>query len=77
MKIVFIDVDNKRHKNAPKLEYGKTYEGNLVFLTDGKSEWENNYLTIEGFSETDWIPVYYFVTLEEWREMKLNEIGIV
>lgn len=58
-----------------ELELGKVYEGNLIF--DGKSKWENNYLTLEGFSKTEWFPAKCFITLEEWRERKLNELGFL
>ena len=82
MKVVCIDtnIKNKISDIRPprdlnlSLEYGKVYEGELIFNVDGKIEWENNYLNLNGWSEIDWFPTKNFVTLEVWREKILNEI---
>jgi hypothetical protein len=56
------------------LEYGKVYEGELIFVIDGKTDWKNNYLNLDGWSELDWFPTENFTTLEVWREKILSEI---
>lgn len=56
------------------LEYGKVYEGELIFNIDGRTEWKNNYLKLDGFSELDWFPTKNFTTLDLWREKILSEI---
>ena len=83
MKVVCIDTDIRNKlggdptlKLEEPLEYGKVYEGELIFNIDGKTDWKNNYLNLDGFSELDWFPTKYFVTLELWRENILSEIGI-
>ena len=83
MKVVCIDTDiRNKLGGAPSLkleeplEYGKVYEGELIFNIDGKTDWKNNYLNLDGFSELDWFPTKNFVTLELWREKILSEIGI-
>ena len=83
MKLVCIDTDIRNKlggdptlKLEEPLEYGKVYEGELIFNIDGKTDWKNNYLNLDGFSELDWFPTKYFVTLELWREKILSEIGI-
>ena len=83
MKVVCIDTDIRNKlggdptlKLEDPLEYGKVYEGELIFNIDGKTDWKNNYLNLDGFSELDWFPTKNFVTLEVWREKILSEIGI-
>ena len=83
MKVVCIDTDIRNKlggdttlKLEEPLEYGKVYEGELIFNIDGKTDWKNNYLNLDGFSELDWFPTKNFVTLEVWREKILSEIGI-
>ena len=83
MKVVCIDTDiRNKLGGAPSLkleeplEYRKVYEGELTFNIDGKTDWKNNYLNLDGFSELDWFPTKNFVTLEVWREKILSEIGI-
>ena len=83
MKVVCIDTDIRNKlggdptlKLEDPLEYGKVYEGELIFNIDGKTDWKNNYLNLDGFSELDWFPTKNFVTLELWREKILSEIGI-
>jgi hypothetical protein len=80
MKVVCIDTDFGKPagpialSEKRPLEYGKVYEGELIFNVDGKIEWENNYLNLNGWSEIDWFPTKNFVTLDVWREKILNEI---
>ena len=81
MKVVCIDTDIRNNlggsptlSEEQSLEYGKVYEGELIFNVDGKIEWENNYLNLNGWSEIDWFPTKNFVTLDVWREKILNEI---
>ena len=83
MKVVCIDTDIRNKlggdptlKLEEPLEYGKVYEGELIFNIDGKADWKNNYLNLDGCSELDWFPTKNFVTLELWREKILSEIGI-
>ena len=83
MKVVCIDTDiRNKLGGAPTLsegqplEYGKVYEGELIFYIDGIVDWNNNYLNLDGWSEIDWFPTKNFVTLEVWREKILSEIGI-
>ena len=83
MIVICIDTDIRNKlggdptlKLEEPLEYGKVYEGELIFNIDGKTDWKNNYLNLDGFSELDWFPTKYFVTLELWREKILSEIGI-
>ena len=83
MKVVCIDTDIRNKlggdptlKLEEPLEYGKVYEGELIFNIDGKTDWKNNYLNLDGFSELDWFPTKNFVTLEVWRQKILSEIGI-
>ena len=82
MKVVCIDT-NIRNKSGDirpprdpnlSLEYGKVYEGELIFVIDGKTEWEKNYLNLDGWSELDWFPTENFTTLDLWREKILSEI---
>jgi hypothetical protein len=81
MKVVCIDTDiRNKLGGAPSvgikftLEYGKVYEGELIFVIDGKADWENNYLNLDGCSELDWFPTKNFTTLDVWREKILSEI---
>jgi hypothetical protein len=81
MKVVCIDTDirNKLGGSPPvseekPLEYGKVYEGELIFVIAGKTEWEKNYLNLDGWSELDWFPTENFTTLDVWREKILSEI---
>ena len=83
MKVVCIDTDIRNKlggdptlKLEEPLEYGKVYEGELIFNIDRKTDWKNNYLNLDGFSELDWFPTKNFVTLEVWRQKILSEIGI-
>ena len=83
MKVVCIDADIRNKlggsptlKLEEPLEYGKVYEGELIFNIDGIVEWNNNYLNLDGWSELEWFPTENFVTLELWREKILSEIGI-
>jgi hypothetical protein len=83
MKVVCIDTDirNKLGGSPPvseekPLEYGKVYEGELIFNIDGIVDWNNNFLNLEGCGELEWFPTKNFVTLEVWREKILSEIGI-
>ena len=83
MKVVCIDTDfTNKLGGAPTLkleeplEYGKVYEGELIFNIDGMVDWNNNFLNLEGCSELEWFPTKNFVTLEVWREKILSEIGI-
>ena len=81
MKVVCIDT-NLRNKLSgdptlkleEPLEYGKVYEGELIFNIDGRTEWKNNYLKLDVFSELDWFPTKNFTTLDLWREKILSEI---
>lgn len=83
MKLVCIDKTNNPMFSSD-LEIGKIYDGDFVFyLKDEISEefniameWEKNYFNLKGFSELDWFPTSHFITLERWREEKLNELGI-
>jgi hypothetical protein len=50
MKVVCIDTNIKNKPNL-SLEYGKVYEGELIFVIDGKTDWEKNYLNLDGWSE--------------------------
>jgi hypothetical protein len=50
MKVVCIDTDIRNKlggfpslSEEQLLEYGKVYEGELIFTVDGKTEWKNNY----------------------------------
>jgi hypothetical protein len=62
MKVVCIDT-NIRNKSGDirpprdgvnlSLEYGKVYEGELIFVVDGITGWNNNYLNLNGWSELD------------------------
>ena len=81
MKVVCIDTNIKNDfYGAPTLseeqplEYGKVYEGELIFVIDGKADWENNCLNLDGWSELDWFPTENFTTLDSWREKILSEI---
>ena len=81
MKVICIDTDirNKLGGSPPvseekPLEYGKIYEGELIFVIAGKTEWEKNYLNLDGWSELDWFPTENFTTLDVWREKILSEI---
>jgi hypothetical protein len=74
MKVVCIDTSIQIGDNL--LEYGKVYEGELIFNFDGKTEWENNYLNLEGWTELDWFSTKNFTTLDAWRSRKLNDLGI-
>jgi hypothetical protein len=80
MKVVCIDTDIKNNfygdinLSKQPLEYGKVYEGELIFVIDGKTEWEKNYLNLDGWSELDWFPTENFTTLDVWREKILSEI---
>jgi hypothetical protein len=81
MKVVCIDIDIRNKlggfpslSEEQLLEYGKVYEGELIFVIDGKTEWKNNYLNLDGWSELDWFPTENFTTLEVWREKILSEI---
>jgi hypothetical protein len=81
MKVVCIDTDIRNKlggfpslSEEQLLEYGKVYEGELIFTVDGKTEWKNNYLNLDGWSELDWFPTENFTTLEVWREKILSEI---
>lgn len=81
MKVVCIDTDIRNKlggapalKLEESLEYGKVYEGELIFNIDGKTDWKNNYLNLDGFSELDWFPTKNFVTLDIWRQKILDEI---
>ena len=73
MKVVCIDTNIKNKPNL-SLEYGKVYEGELIFVIDEKTEWEKNYLNLDGWSELDWFPTENFTTLDVWREKILSEI---
>lgn len=77
MKVVCIDPDFSNcfyvtYNN--KLEWGKVYDGELVFNIDGKVDWNSNFLNLEGFNEIDWFPTQNFVTLDVWRQKILDEI---
>ncbi len=80
MKVVCIDTDIKikfggnPYLSGKPLEYGKVYQGELIFNIDGKTEWEKNYLNLDGWNELDWFPTKNFVTLDVWREKILSEI---
>ena len=80
MKVVCIDTDFGKPagpialSEKRPLEYGKVYEGELIFNVDGKIEWENNYLNLDGWTELDWFSTKNFVTLDAWREKILSEI---
>lgn len=77
MKVVCIDPDFSKNNyvtNNCKLEYGEVYDGELIFNIDGKVDWKNNFLNIEGFSEIDWFPTQNFVTLDVWRQKILDEL---
>jgi hypothetical protein len=81
MKVVCIDTDiTNKLGGAPTLkleeplEYGKVYEGELIFNIDGKTYWEKNYLNLDGWSELEWFPTENFTTLDIWREKILSEI---
>jgi hypothetical protein len=81
MKVVCIDTNfTNKLGGAPTLkleeplEYGKVYEGELIFNIDGKVDWNNNYLNLEGFNEIEWFPTQNFVILDVWREKILSEI---
>ena len=81
MKVVCIDTDIRNKlggspslKLEEPLEYGKVYEGELIFNIDGKTDWKNNYLNLDGFSELDWFPTKNFVTIDIWRQKILDEI---
>lgn len=83
MIVVCIDTNfTNRLVGAPTLkleeplEYGKVYEGELIFNIGGKTDWKNNYLNLEGCSELDWFPTKNFVTLDVWRQKMLKELGI-
>lgn len=43
-------------------------------LLDGKADWENNYLNLDGWSELYWFPTENFTTLDSWREKILSGI---
>ena len=78
MKVVCINSDLKDEKFlsdfSGKLEIGKVYEGDIIFNIDGVSDYENNYLTINGFGIANWFPTKNFITLEEWREKQLDRL---
>ena len=81
MKVVCIDTDIRKKfygdiNLPPKqpLEYGKVYEGELIFVIDGKADWKDNYLNLDGWSELQWFPTENFTTLDVWREKILSEI---
>ena len=81
MKVVCIDADIRNKlggsptlKLEEPLEYGKVYEGELIFNIDGIVEWNNNYLNLDGWSELEWFPTENFITLDIWREKILSEI---
>jgi len=81
MKVVCIDTDIRNKlggfpslSEEQLLEYGKVYEGELIFVIDGKTDWKNNYLNLDGWSELDWFRTENFTTLEVWREKILSEI---
>jgi hypothetical protein len=83
MKVVCIDTDIRNKlggfpslSEEQLLEYGKVYEGELIFNIDGIVDWNNNFLNLEGCGELEWFPTKNFVTLEVWREKILSEIGI-
>jgi hypothetical protein len=74
MKVVCID--NSRYT---QLELNKVYEAKLIiFLQESEppkpSEWKNNYLNIEGFSDIDWFETKFFLTIEDWRHKQLKKI---
>jgi hypothetical protein len=72
-------IDNSVYK---RLEVGKVYKATYVFfLTDGgdeitEIEWKSNYLSLEGYPETDWFETKYFVKMDEWRKIQLEKISI-
>lgn len=75
MKVVCIDTDlNRTASYRCQLKYGKVYEGELIFVIDGKTDWKNNFLNLNGWSEIDWFPTENFVTLDVWRQKILSEI---
>lgn len=70
----FIQSLTETFRTEQTLEFGKIYDGELIFNIDGKVNWENNVLNIEGFSEIDWFPTQNFVTLDVWRQKLLDEL---
>ena len=72
MKVVCIDTDIRNKlggsptspylqlgalSEEQPLEYGKVYEGELIFNIDGKTEWKNNYLHLNGRSKDCFIKI--------------------
>ncbi len=63
----------------PQLKVGTVYKAAVIFWLKeegGISEidWKKNYLNLEGFSEIDWFSTDYFVTMDKWREMQINQL---
>jgi hypothetical protein len=70
MRVVCID-----KMNYPELEVDKIYEAYLIFhIKDEPVDWKNNYLNLKGFSEIDWFPTSHFMSIEVWREWRINKI---
>jgi hypothetical protein len=70
MRVVCID-----KMNYPELEVDKIYEADLIFhIKDEPVDWKNNYLNLKGFSEIDWFPTSHFMSIEVWREWRINKI---
>ena len=74
MKIVCQDDHDLRGNKYP-LTPGKIYNTIETFTPDYS---QNGVLTIindEGYKL--WYPDYLFITIDKWRELQLNEIGIL
>lgn len=70
MNMKVICIDDKTLSGNPNrgLTFGKEYE---VVKNHGKV-----FMIIDDYGERTWFISQIFTTIEEWREMKLKEIGI-
>ena len=60
-----------------ELTYGKLYKVlPFPFGAEGLPYTENNYSIVNDRNQTEYYSKGDFVTIDEWRELKLEEVGI-
>jgi len=74
MKIVCKD-DHDISGNKYTLTPGKIYDTIETFTPDYSQNGVLSIINDEGYKL--WYPDYLFITIDKWRELKLNEIGIL
>ena len=74
MKIVYQD-DHNLSGNKYPLTPGKIYDTIETFTTDYSQNGVLSIINDEGGEF--WYPDYLFITIDKWRELQLNELGIV